>query len=52
VNNPEPVFDGAEDKRRWEAAIEANPRTPGDDVVEWLDRVTRQAQGRQPGEDG
>jgi hypothetical protein len=52
VVNPEPVFDGAEEKRRYENAVAANPRVPGDDVVEWLDRVTRQAKGlREPGED-
>ena len=50
VINPTPVFDGPEEKRRYEDALARNPRVPGDDPVEWVERVCAEAKGeRRPG---
>ena len=48
VINPTPVFDGPEEKRRYEDALARNPRQPGDDVVAWIERVGADAQGQAP----
>ncbi len=50
VVNPEPVFSGPDEKRRYEDAIARNPRLPGHDPIAWIERVCAEAKGeRAPG---
>ena len=61
VEAPRSVFDSITERRRWEDALARNPRQPGDDVIEWIERVGAEARGdvdmgrlpyRDPGEEG
>ena len=64
VVNPRPVFNGADEKARYERAVATTRRIPGEDVNVWLERVTAAVRAdesspraaglfdRQPGEDG
>lgn len=59
---PTPDFSSPDEKRRYEDALARNPRQPGDDVIEWIERVGAEARGhvidmgrlpyREPGEEG
>jgi hypothetical protein len=39
VVNPDPVFDGSDEKRRYEQALADTPRAEGEDICDWLARV-------------
>lgn len=53
VANPQPVFDGPEEKRRYEDALASCQRAPGEDIVRWIERVIAAAQQpREPGMEG
>lgn len=45
VVNPSPKYDGVEEKRRWENAVPATPRREGEDICDWLRRVSAAAGG-------
>lgn len=52
VVNPEPVFNGFEEKARYEWAVATIKREPGEDINDWIERVNAAAQKRrEPGED-
>jgi len=59
---PRPSYASADDARRWQEAVRATPRQPGEDPCDWARRVEVKAKGlpdpdvrlpyaREPGED-
>ena len=61
---PKPAFDGPDETRRYQDAVVDNPRLPGEDIVEWMERLNSVARpgvlpeqrlpyvDRSPGEEG
>ena len=57
---PRPSFDSMAERQVWEDAIRANPRLPGEEAWEWMERVAAAARigsaprlpYREPGEEG
>lgn len=57
---PRPVFDSLAERQVWDDAIKANPRQPGEQAWQWMERVAMAAKSglaprlpyRDPGQEG